>query len=381
MPAIDNTKPPRCSAIAAGLVCLDIIPGMQNIEGSDFDRQFLPGKLIETDETILSTGGSVSNTGLAMHRLGIDTKLICRIGNDSFAEILKGLYQKVDHHLLDSLIVDADHMTGHAYVINPRNQDRRFFHHPGSSDYFTAEDVDDAILKTAGLFHFGYPPMIRTMIADEGSELLKLYKKVKAYGLTTSMDMCMPDPSRSSGQAPWKKILLKTLPFVDFFLPSIEELLFMLNRALYERLAETGELIGQVDDALLFDLSQQLLEMGCKVILIKMGYRGVYLRTSDEKRLSSMGTACPSDLASWANLSIKQPSFEVEVKGTCGSGDTCIAGFLSAILRDFSPEDTLKIAVGSGACCCEQPDAFSGLLSWDELCNRINSSWKTKTEF
>lgn len=381
MHSIDKMKPPRCSAIAAGLVCLDIIPGMQRIEGSDFDRQFLPGNLIETDETLLCTGGSVSNTGLAMHRLGIDTKLICRIGNDSFAEILKGLYRKIDERLLDSLIVDSDHMTGHAYVINPRNQDRRFFHHPGSSDYFTAKDVDDALLKNAGLFHFGYPPMIRTMIADEGSELLALYQKVKNYGLTTSMDMCVPDPSRSSGQAPWNKILQKTLPYVDLFLPSIEEILFMLNRGLYERLAGTGDLIGHVDDALLFDLSQQLLEMGCKVILIKMGYRGVYLRTSDMKRLSSMGASCPSDLSSWENLSVKQPCFEVNVKGTCGSGDTCIAGFLSALLRDLSPEETLKIAAGAGACCCEQPDAFSGLLSWDELCDRINSNWKIKTEF
>jgi hypothetical protein len=40
MHSIDKTKKPRYAAIAAGLVCLDIIPGMQNIEGSAFDGQF-----------------------------------------------------------------------------------------------------------------------------------------------------------------------------------------------------------------------------------------------------------------------------------------------------------------------------------------------------
>lgn len=375
-----RNNPPRYSAIAAGLVCLDIIPGMANIDGPDFDRQFKPGRLIETDETILSTGGSVSNTGLAMHHLGINTRLICRIGNDSFAEILKDLYRRIDERLLETLIIDPDHMTGHAYVINPKNQDRRFLHHPGASDYFSSDDIDESVLKTAGLFHFGYPPMIRTMIENDGSELVKLYKKVKNFGLTTSMDMCVPDPSRSSGRADWIKILQQTLPFVDLFLPSFEEILYMLDKPLYEKMSAAGDLIAQADDKLLSDLSQQLLDMGCKIILIKIGYRGVFLRTSDENHLSTMGIVRPSNLSDWAGRSLIQPSYEVIVKGTCGSGDCCIAGFLSSLLRDLSPEDALKMAVGAGASCCEKPDAFSGLMTWDEICDRIDSGWKIKTE-
>jgi hypothetical protein len=71
------------------------------------------------------------------------------------------------------------------------------------------------------------------------------------------------------GQAPWNKILQKTLPYVDLFLPSIEEILFMLDRSLYERLASTGDLIKHVDDVLLRDLSQQLLEMDVRLYLLR----------------------------------------------------------------------------------------------------------------
>jgi sugar/nucleoside kinase (ribokinase family) len=375
-----KNNPPRFTAIAAGLVCLDIIPGLANFDGNDFDRQFKPGQLIETEETILSTGGSVSNTGLAMHRLGIDTRLVSRIGNDSFAEILKGFYRHIDERLLETLITDPYHMTGHTFVINPKNQDRRFLYHAGANDYFCSDDVDESVLKTAGLFHFGYPPLIKTMIENDGSELVKLYKKVKNMGLTTSMDMCVPDPSRSSGQAPWKTILQQTLPFVDLFLPSFEEILYMLDKPLYERMSVSGDLIAQADDNLLSDLSQQLLDLGCRIILIKLGYRGVFLRTSTENHLSTMGIVRPSNISDWADRSLKQPSYEVIVKGTCGSGDCCIAGFLSSLLRDLSPEDALKMAAGAGACCCEKPDAFSGLMTWNEICNRIDSGWKIKTE-
>lgn len=373
---MDTNKPPRSSAIAAGIVCLDIIPGMESIDGADFDRKFIPGRLVETDRTILSTGGSVSNTGLALHRLGVDTRLVARVGEDSFAQILKDLYRKIDERLLETLITDPEHMTGHAYVINPSNQDRRFLHHPGASDYFTSDDVSPSVLETAGLFHFGYPPMIKTMIENEGAELVKLYRKVKGFGLTTSMDMCVPDPTRSSGQAPWIKILGQVLPEVDLFLPSLEEILFMLDRPKYERMTANGDLIDQADENLLHDISRQLLDMGSKIILIKMGHKGVYLRTAGKEKLAEMGLVHPSDLEVWADRTIVQPAFPVVVRGTCGSGDSCIAGFLASLIRDLSPEDALKMAVAAGSSCCEKPDSFSGLMTWDQLSQRIEAGWK-----
>ena len=42
-------------------------------------------------------------------------------------------------------------------------------------------------------------------------------------------------PQSASGHANWHAILKRTLPYVDIFIPSIEEILFMLRRDDYDK--------------------------------------------------------------------------------------------------------------------------------------------------
>ncbi len=44
--------------------------------------------------------------------------------------------------------------------------------------------------------------------------------------------MAFPDPAHPSVQVDWRAIFKATLPYVDIFLPSIEELLMALHRPL-----------------------------------------------------------------------------------------------------------------------------------------------------
>ena len=74
-----STKPEDrapCAAVVAGHICLDIIPLLES------EVAFSPGQLVEIGPAILSTGGPVSNTGLALHRLGIDARLMGKIADD-----------------------------------------------------------------------------------------------------------------------------------------------------------------------------------------------------------------------------------------------------------------------------------------------------------
>src|SRR5712691_2078947 len=68
------------------------------------------------------------------------------------------------------------------------------------------------------------------MYANDGIELAAIFSRVKALGLTTSLDLSMPDPNSAAGRANWHAILRATLPYVDVFLPSAEEILFMPRR-------------------------------------------------------------------------------------------------------------------------------------------------------
>lgn len=377
---MDRTAKPRFPAISAGFVCLDIFPGLAHIDGNEFDRNFIPGRAVEIDATTFATGGSVSNTGMALVKLGIETRLIGRIGKDPYGEILQQIYRQRGKNLADDLHIIPDEATGHTYVIDPNGQERRFLFHPGSNDHFGLEDVPGESLDQAGLFHFGYPSSIKRLSAGDGNDLTAIYLHAKQKGLTTSMDTSMPDPTRFSGQADWKNIFRKVLPYTDLFLPSFEEILFMLDRERFERLNRSGDVIARAEKPLIRDLADQLLEMGAGIVMLKLGYRGLYLRTAKIDRLNRLGRAAPSNLAAWEDLMIYQPSYKVSVAGTTGAGDACIAGLLAAFLRDTSPDDAVKAANGAGACCCEKPDAFSGIQSWEQMCDRIDNGWEIVQE-
>ena len=91
--------------------------------------------------------------------------------------------------------------------------------------------------------------------------------------------------------------------------------------------------------------------------------------------IASIGSAVPSDPSAWANKELWAPCFQVEVAGTAGAGDATIAGFLSGVLKDTSPEDAVTAAVAVGACNVEKADALSGILPWQETMDRVDAGW------
>ena len=364
------------TTVVAGHICLDLIPDMGALGADRFHEYFQPGHLIEVGTAAMSTGGVVSNTGLALHQLGIPTRLIGKVGDDPFGQIVRSLVESYDLRLADSMVVDPLASTSYSVIVSPPGVDRLILHCPGANHTFSADDLDYDLVSQAALFHFGYPPIMRRMYANGGQELVELFRRVKRTGVTTSLDMCYVDPTTEAGKANWTAILKAVLPFVDIFLPSFEELLWMLQPAEFDQLARRGWLLDQANPALLQGLSDELLQMGVRIAVIKLGERGLYLRTAHEPALSGMGRARPQDLAAWANMEFWAPCFRVQVVGTTGAGDATIAGFLAALLRGLAPEEALTAAVAVGACNVEAADALSGLHSWDDTIQRVHSGWE-----
>ena len=362
--------------VVAGHICLDIIPDLSAIPAGQFDRLFQPGHLIEVGAATLSAGGAVSNTGLALHRLGIPTRLIGKVGDDPIGHEVLHIIGAQGADLVNAMVVDPQATTSYSIILSPPGADRTFLHCAGANHTFSAADVTDDHLGQADLLHFGYPPVMRRMYADGGRELIELMCRAKALGVTTSLDLCYPDPSSDAGQADWITIFQAALPCVDIFLPSIEELLFMLRRATFDRLAANGGVLEQVTPELLMSVADELVSMGVKVIVIKLGERGAYLRTASAATLQHLGRARPVNLSAWASQEMWAPCFKVNVAGTTGSGDATIAGFLSALLRDESPQMAMTMAVAVGACNVEAADALSGIRSWEETLARITQGWQ-----
>jgi sugar/nucleoside kinase (ribokinase family) len=352
-------------AIVAGHLCLDIIPDLSAHAAGEFDSAFQPGRLIRVGAARTTTGGAVSNTGLALHRLGIPTRLLARVGADQLGQIIKQLVSDQSPELAAGLIASADSTTSYSIVISPPGNDRRFLHHPGANDDFCADDVCDDDIHDARLFHFGYPPLMARIFENDGAQLTEVFRRVKSLGLTSSLDMALPDPNSAAGRVDWRTILKNTLPYVDVFLPSLDEILFMLGRNIDTPLS--GQLLNEV--------SSELLAMGAKMVVLKLGNRGLYLRVAAVEALQNMGRACPSHLKDWGNYENWLPCFQVDVVGTTGSGDATIAGFLAALLRGMSPTEAMNAALGVGACNVEAADALSGIRSWEDTLQRIDAGW------
>jgi sugar/nucleoside kinase (ribokinase family) len=219
---------------------------------------------------------------------------------------------------------------------------------------------------------------MRRIIDNGGAELVDIFRRAKATGVTTSLDMCMPDPAAFSGRVDWRLILSRTLPYVDIFMPSLEETVFMLRSGTFLSLSETGNFLSCVTTDLVTSLGSELLEMGPKVVGLKLGHLGLYLRTADKTVLSNLGRGRPSYLEPWSRRELWALCFETNVIGTTGAGDTTVAGFLAALLRDFPPDDAAIVACGVGGCSVESADAVGGIHSWEETLTRIAKGWNRK---
>ena len=370
--------PASFDAVVAGHLCLDVIPDLSANTREKFEKSFVPGRLLIVGPVNFSTGGPVSNVGLALTKLGIQTRLMGKVGNDLFGRAVLDIARSYGPGLVDDMIVDDAANTSYTVVISPPGIDRFFLHHPGANDTFSAGYVRYDVVAQARLFHFGYPPIMKLMYEDGGSELVKVFRRARETGATTSLDMAVPDPSSPAGRADWTTIIEATLPYVDVFLPSVEEILYMLRRPTYDQFdaASTGgDILPLVTPALLSDISQDLLDMGARVVGIKLGYRGFYLRTAAEGAIQATGRACPSHPAAWADKELWAPCFQANLVGTAGSGDSTIAGFLSALLRDMSAEEAATAAVAVGACNVEAADTLSGLRPWEETLARVAAGW------
>lgn len=366
--------------IVAGHACLDITPLFpQNQQAAKLGNILSPGKLIQMEGVDIHAGGAVSNTGMAMKMLGADVCLMAKTSSDEFGKIISDIYaaQGAD----SGIIVQEGQNTSYSVVLALPGIDRIFLHDPGCNHTFSFEDLPKEKLLGTDLFHFGYPPLMKKMYEDTGSELVRMMKYMKAQGTATSLDLAFVDGESDAGAADWKEILSRVLPYVDFFVPSIEELCFMLDRDRYEAWKTKA---GDEDISFSLDvqrdirpLADKCMELGAKVLLLKCGAPGLYYRTTEVKRLEGLETALGISAEDWSDREGFEASYQPKrvLSGT-GAGDTTIAAFLTAMLEGYPFEMCIHLAAAEGASCVEAYDALGGIRPLKELASRIEKGWK-----
>jgi len=352
--------------VVAGHICLDIIPDWRI--GSI--KTIIPGHILEMSGLKLSTGGAVANTGIALKKLGISTALLGKVGTDAFGKVILEILKKEGKTLAENMIISGNEVSSYTIVLNPPDTDRIFLHYPGPNHTFTANDIPYEKIKSSRIFHFGYPPLMQKFYENDGKELVKMFQRIRKMKIITSLDMAMPDPESPAGRVDWFKFFKNVLPLVDIFMPSIDELLYMLRPEKYNKIYEKRE---RFDMVLLNQLAKQLIDYGTKVVAIKLGDQGLYLRTHQIEKSNLSSIINHQD---WNYRQLLSPCFAAEVKGTTGTGDATIAGFLAELLKGGEPEKCITLATAVGACCVEAVDATEGIRPLPEIIKRVTSGWE-----
>ncbi len=352
------------SVVVAGHVCLDIIPGL----GPGGDGQAPgPGTLELVGPATLAIGGCVGNTGVALHRLGLRTKLVARIGDDPFGAILKRLVHAAVPRRDARLIATPGGQTSYSVIQSRPDLDRAIRHFPGVNDRFVAADVAPAVLNGAALLHVGYPPLMASLVADDGLEIGRLMAAAHRHEAMTSLDMAAANLDQGVGGIRWRELLRRILPEVDLFLPSLDEAAHLLER----EVRRDGRGAPVMTDVV--GLADELLDLGVAVAGLKLGEHGLYVRTAPGARID----AVPGSLGpAWVDRELYSAVFETRVVGTTGAGDATIAGFIHGLVGGMAPEASVTAACAVGGASTEAADGTSAIPAWPEIQARLGGDWQ-----
>ena len=67
-------------------------------------------------------------------------------------------------------------------------------------------------------------------------------KQAHDIGACTSLDTSDMDEHSLAGRSNWCKILEKVIPYVDIFVPSVDELCYMIDRPTFKRWEEKSNI-------------------------------------------------------------------------------------------------------------------------------------------
>jgi len=369
--------------VAAGHTCLDLIPAF-TIEGT-VDKMtdvLVPGKMINMGKCVVVGGGPVTNAGVSIRRLGVKTELIGKIGDDDFGKQILNWYEEKEGHF-EGIRVAPGESTSYTIAICIPGIDRFYLHHCGANNTFGYDDMNFDIVERSKLMLFGYPPWMSKLYANKGAELTKILQKTRELNTTIALDLSLPDVDGYGDNIDWFAIVENWIPLSDIMVPSAEEIFYFLYKDKFlEKRANLKERETVLDNMSVEEISQigkDLIGMGTGVAMVKCGNRGLYVRTAGADRLEKFGSAGCSDLDNWANRELWFPVYEEEkFVGALGSGDSAIAGFLSAFVFNNSVESCLRYANAAGSMNVTVPDGLTWNKGFDDLTRRIEAGWKTK---
>lgn len=316
------------------VVCAGIV--VADVWGRPIDDQPEHGRLMLVDDMGMSIGGCAANTGIGLAKMDVDTAIIGKVGDDGFGSFVREAMaaEGVD---TSGIAVSDEANTSATMIMIDSAGERTFIHCIGANATMRPEDIDMDLVGDAEIFHFAGALV---MPGFDGEPAASVMRAAQEAGTTTALDVVWDDTGR------WMELLEPVLPHTDMFLPSFPEAVEITGKDTPEEAAEV------------------LMDHGVKIVGLKMGEQGCYVRTADRE--------------------FRVPAFSVDVVDGTGSGDAFVAGFLLGTLAGWDLEDVAHMANAVGAMCVTAPGATAGLRSFDEtidfLVEQEGDRWRELAE-
>ena len=192
--------------ICAGEMLVDIfVRPVQQIPFEN-DTQIVP-------DIRITSGGDANNNAINFAKLGHQVAYLGRLGCDEMGDYVASLAQAAGIDISHTVRSSTARQTKSVILVNPKG-DRTFLQDPGTSAEFCFDDCDLSLLDWAEMLQIGGAFHLPKFDGEGSAQLLKAAKE---RGVITSMDVT----SDRSGR--WKGILDPCWPYLDYFLPSIEQ--------------------------------------------------------------------------------------------------------------------------------------------------------------
>jgi sugar/nucleoside kinase (ribokinase family) len=279
------------------------------------------GRLFQADPIEVTTGGIVSNAGIALARLGMRVTAFSYVGQDDWAAVIQ---RKLTQEGVDVqyLITHRSAATSTTAVMVDPSGERSFAHCVGAPKQMTKATFLEhlEVFARSRMTLVGYYSLMPNLEPD----LAEVFAAIRETGCQTALD--------AAGDGGGLQPLDRILPHLDVYIPSR---------------AEAIHQTGQTDPQRILEIYRQCGAPG--LLGIKLGAEGALLSPAEGQFIDIPAVAPPG-----------------KVIDTTGAGDAFYAGMLCGLLRGMQPADAGRLAAAVGACCVTGLGASAGLRSYNE---------------
>ena len=137
-------------------------------------------------------GGAPCNVLAMLNQLGHKTAFIGKVGDDIFGHRLKKVLEEVGIDTRN-LLMDKEVRTTLAFVANDESGERdfSFYRNPGADMMLCEEELDEELIKTSHIFHFGTLSMTHENVRNATKKALAIAKE---HDVLISFDPNLREP-------------------------------------------------------------------------------------------------------------------------------------------------------------------------------------------